>query len=197
MNMNKRSVGWSGALVGLAGLTMVVARRYRRFDAPSLRGKVALITGSSRGLGLAIALELASKGARLVLTSRHLDELERAKARLLATGKITPENVFVLSADVSVVSDIRRLVAAATAHFGQIDVVVNNAGIILVGPVESQTLANYQQAMDTNFSGALHTTLAVLPQMLARGDGAIVNIASIGARSLFPISSPMSLASLP
>jgi short-subunit dehydrogenase len=186
MNMNKRSVGWSGALVGLAGLTMVVARRYRRFDAPSLRGKVALITGSSRGLGLAIALELASKGARLVLTSRHLDELERAKARLLATGKITPENVFVLSADVSVVSDIRRLVAAATAHFGQIDVVVNNAGIILVGPVESQTLANYQQAMDTNFSGALHTTLAVLPQMLARGDGAIVNIASIGGKVAFP-----------
>jgi short-subunit dehydrogenase len=185
MDMNKRSVGWSAALVGLAGLTMA-ARRYARFDAPSLRGKVVLITGSSRGLGLAIALELASKGARLVLTSRHLDELERAKARLVATGNIIPEDIFIHAADVSVVPDIRKLVTAATSHFGQIDVVVNNAGIILVGPVESQTLANYQQAMDTNFSGALHTTLAVLPQMLGRGDGAIVNIASIGGKVAFP-----------
>jgi short-subunit dehydrogenase len=187
MNMKKSSVGWSAALVGLAGLAVTVARKYRRFDAEAnLRGKVVLITGGSRGLGFAIARELASKGARLVLTSRHLDELERAKARLVATGDIAPQDVFVQASDVSEAAEIRSLVAAATAYYGQIDVVVNNAGIILVGPVESQVLANYQQAMDINFSGALHTTLAVLPQMLARRDGAIVNIASIGGKVAFP-----------
>ena len=187
MNMTKTSLGWSAALAGLAGLAVTVARRYGRMDAEArLRGKVVLITGGSRGLGYAIAQELASKGARLVLTSRHLQELERARTRLIAGGKIAPENVFIQASDVSVAAEIRSLVDAATAYFGQIDVVVNNAGIILVGPVESQVLANYQQAMDTNFSGALHTTLAVLPQMLARGDGAIVNIASIGGKVAFP-----------
>ena len=67
---------------------------------------------------------------------------------------------------------------------------MNNAGIILVGPLESQSLASYRQAMDVNFFGALHTTLAVLPQMLARGEGAIVNIASIGGKVAFPYLLP-------
>lgn len=187
MNMDKRSLGLSAALIGLAGATLAVVRRNRKPDTgKNLTGKVALITGGSRGLGFAIARELARKGSRLVLTSRHLDELERAKARLVAAGDITEENVFIQASDVSVVSEIRSLIAAATTYFGQIDIVVNNAGIILVGPLESQTLASYRQAMDVNFFGALHTTLAVLPQMLARGEGAIVNIASIGGKVAFP-----------
>ena len=74
----------------------------------------------------------------------------------------------------------------ATAHFGQIDVLVNNAGIIMVGPLESQTLDSFQQAMNTNFYGALHTTLAVLPQMLARRhQGRSSTLLPSAARSLF------------
>jgi short-subunit dehydrogenase len=88
--------------------------------------------------------------------------------------------------DVSAEPQVRELVTAATAHFGIIDVVVNNAGIILVGPLESQTLESFHQAININFFGALHTTLAVLPQMLARGNGAIVNIGSIGGKVAFP-----------
>jgi short-subunit dehydrogenase len=90
------------------------------------------------------------------------------------------------SCDVSAPEEIQDVVTAATLYFGQIDVVVNNAGIILVGPVESQTLGSFQEAMNINFFGALHTTLAVLPQMLARRNGAIVNIASIGGKVAFP-----------
>jgi short-subunit dehydrogenase len=187
MNMDKRSLGWSAALLGLAGAAFAIARQNHKLDrGTNLTGKVTLITGGSRGLGFAIARELARKGSRLVLTSRHLDELKHAKARLVASGNISEENVFIQASDVSVVSEIRDLITAATAYFGQIDIVVNNAGIILVGPLESQTLASFQQAMDTNFFGALHTTLAVLPQMLARGQGAIVNIASIGGKVAFP-----------
>ena len=187
MNMDRRSVGLSAALIGSAALAFALMRKQRESDAVrELKGKVVLITGGSRGLGFAIALELASLGARLALTSRNYNDLEAAKAGLVATGQIAPENVWVQAADVSVPSQIQEVVTAATAHYGRIDAVVNNAGIILVGPVESQTLASFQEAMNINFFGALHTTLAVLPQMLARAEGAIVNIASIGGKVAFP-----------
>jgi short-subunit dehydrogenase len=151
-----------------------------------LKGKVVLVTGGSRGLGFAIARELALSGARLALTARDTAELDRARARLVASGCAAPEDVWVYACDVSAEPQVRDLVAAATAHFGAVDVVINNAGIILVGPLESQALESFHQAMNINFFGALHTTLAVLPQMLARGDGAIVNIGSIGGKVAFP-----------
>ena len=121
-----------------------------------------------------------------MLVSRHIDELERARARLVSSGRATFEDVRVQAADVTVAEEMREAVQAATVHFGRIDVLVNNAGIIMVGPLESQTLASFHEAMQINFFGALHTTLAVLPQMLERGDGAIVNIASIGGKVAFP-----------
>jgi short-subunit dehydrogenase len=187
MKMDRRTVGWSTALTGVAGVALAVVRRQRKANATrELKGKVVLITGGSRGLGFAIAEELASLGARLVLTSRHGEELERAKARLLASGSVAAEEVLVKASDISVPQEIEEVVSAATEYFGRVDVVINNAGIILVGPLESQSLDSYQEAMNINFYGALHTTMAVLPQMLARRDGAIVNIASIGGKVAFP-----------
>lgn len=187
MDINRRSLGWSAALMSLSAVGLALLHRQRSAEMTrNLRNKVFLITGGSRGLGFALATELASHGARLILAARDFAELERAKARLVETGNIVPHNVFIQAADVSIPEDVRDLVEVGTAHFGQIDVLVNNAGIILVGPLESQTLQSFQQAMDINFYGALHTTLAVLPQMLARGDGAIVNIASIGGKMAFP-----------
>ena len=95
-------------------------------------------------------------------------------------------DVWVYPCDLSVEPTVREMVAAATAHFGRIDVLVNDAGIIVVGPLESQTLDSFHEAMNANFFGALHTTLAVLPQMRERGKGAIVNISSIGGKIAFP-----------
>jgi short-subunit dehydrogenase len=178
---------WPAALLGLAGLTYAIVREQRVSKAVrELRGKVVLLTGGARGLGYAIARELALSGARLALTSRDADQLERARARLLASGSSAPADVWVHACDVSVEPQVRGLVAAATTHFGRIDVVVNDAGIIMVGPLESQSLAGFHEAMNVNFFGALHTTLAVLPQMLERREGAIVNISSIGGKIAFP-----------
>jgi short-subunit dehydrogenase len=176
-----RSVLWSAISLAFAGLAAALIHEQSTADRrKSLRGKVVLITGGSRGLGFALARELAALGCRLVLISRKLDELERAKAQLGGA------DVFLRAADVSKPDQIRSAVDEATIHFGQIDIVMNNAGIILVGPLESQQLASFQHAMEINFFGALHTTLSVLPQMLKRGEGAVVNIASIGGRVAFP-----------
>jgi NAD(P)-dependent dehydrogenase (short-subunit alcohol dehydrogenase family) len=179
--------GWSAALVGMAGLSYAIVREQRVSKAVrELKGKVVLVTGGSRGLGYAIARELALSGARLALTSRHADELERARARLVASGCAAPADVWVYPCDVSLEPTVREMVAAASAHFGRIDVLVNDAGVIMVGPLESQTLDSFHQAMNVNFFGALHATMAVLPQMLQRGEGAIVNISSIGGKVAFP-----------
>jgi short-subunit dehydrogenase len=187
MKIELRPAGWSAALLGIAGLAYAVVREKRKANARrELKGKVVLVTGGSRGLGFAIAQELALSGARLALTARDAEELDRARARLVASGCVAPGDVWVHPCDVSAEVQVRDLVAAATDHFGRIDVVVNNAGVILVGPLESQTLDSFHQAMNINFFGALHTTLAVLPQMLARGNGTIVNIGSIGGKVAFP-----------
>jgi short-subunit dehydrogenase len=179
--------GWSAALVGMAGLSYAIVREQRVSKAVrELKGKVVLVTGGSRGLGYAIARELALSGARLALTSRHADELERARARLVTSGCAAPADVWVYPCDVSLEPTVREMVAAASAHFGRIDVLVNDAGVIMVGPLESQTLDSFHQAMNVNFFGALHATMAVLPQMLQRGEGAIVNISSIGGKVAFP-----------
>jgi short-subunit dehydrogenase len=170
----------------VGGAALAVAQQRTASFAQKLRGKVILITGGSRGLGFALAEELASLGVRLVLTSRHGEELERAKARLVADGRTSASNIFVQASDVSVPQEIQDVVTAATERFGRIDVLINNAGIILVGPLESLTVASFEEAMNTNFYGALHTTMAVLPQMLARHNGGIVNIASIGGKVAFP-----------
>jgi short-subunit dehydrogenase len=187
MKIDLRPAGWSAAVLGITALAYSIVHEQRKANARrELKGKVALVTGGSRGLGFAIARELALSGARLVLTARDADELDRARARLVASGCAPPEDVWLYTSDVSQESQVRDLVTAATGHFGRIDVLVNNAGIILVGPLESQTLDSFHQAMNINFFGALHTTLAVLPQMLARGNGAIVNIGSIGGKVAFP-----------
>jgi NAD(P)-dependent dehydrogenase (short-subunit alcohol dehydrogenase family) len=154
-------------------------------------GQVVLITGGSRGLGLALAERYARSGAKLVLAARDLEELISARHTLLDREAIqSPDDVLLIPADLTDAAQAAMLVDHAIGHFGRIDVLINNAGIIEVGPVENQPLAAYRRAMATNFFAALHTTHAALPHLLRRnpvhGDAAIVNIASIGGKFAMP-----------
>ena len=150
-------------------------------------GKVVVITGGSRGLGLALAEEFGRRGARVVLAARNEAELASARKQLLDRGVVqSADHVLTVTADLRKPEDASRLIEEATRRFGQVDVLVNNAGVITVGPVENQTLEHFRDVMDANFYSGLHCTLAVLPQMLKRGAGSIANVTSIGGRIAVP-----------
>jgi len=150
-----------------------------------------VITGGSRGLGLELAREYGRAGARLLLVARNGEELDRARETLIAEG-CAPGDVLVYIADVSVREQTERMIAWATEQFGRVDVLVNNAGTIYVGPVEDQRVENYESAMQTNFFAMVYACKAVMAQMLARGSGNIVNIASVGGKMAVPHMLPYS-----
>ncbi|HEV2706478.1 MAG TPA: SDR family NAD(P)-dependent oxidoreductase [Pyrinomonadaceae bacterium] len=182
---NRDALLWAAAGLGALFVARAAVRRIGGYD---FRGKTVLITGSSRGLGLVLARELAKEGARLAICARDRVELERARDDLAARGA----EVFAFPCDVTDRAQVEELVEVVTSHFGAIDVLVNNAGVIQVGPVEVMTLADYEEAMRTHFWGPLYATLAVLPAMRARGEGRIVNISSIGGKIGIPHLVPYS-----
>jgi NAD(P)-dependent dehydrogenase (short-subunit alcohol dehydrogenase family) len=151
-------------------------------------GRVVVITGGSRGLGLIMARQLRRQRARLVLLARNRHELLRAKAEVDGTKG----NVLAIVCDVSDREQVQHAMQTALHHFGRIDMLINNAGIIQVGPLEHMTYADYQHAMNVHFWGALHCTEAVLPFMRERRCGRIINIASIGGLIAVPHLAPYS-----
>lgn len=158
---------------GAVALRAALSRHQRKY---SLQGKNVLITGGSRGLGLVLAREFYKQGARVALCARNAAELERAQLDL----RLWREDVVTVACDVTVKTEVDDMVLAVREKLGPIDVLVNNAGVIAVGPMETMTIEDYQESLDTHFWAALYTTLAVLPQMRERGHGRIVNISSIG-----------------
>ena len=175
------------AVVGAAAIGTAALAVTWRIRSNRLRGKTVLITGSSRGLGLAMAEEFGRRGARVVLTARDREELERARSLLLWRQVISgPDEALILPADLRQPDEAESLVQRVTQAWGRIDILINNAGIITVGPIENQSVEDFRNVMDTNFFSALHCTLAVLPQMLARKSGTIVNIASVGGKVAVP-----------
>ena len=177
----------AGAFVLTRSATTFFQERSRHGHARKLRGKVVLITGASRGLGLALAEEFGRAGARLILTARDPWELERARSLLIKQNAVQdPADILIFPADLRQKEDAEHLAAQSTRYFGQVDVLVNNAGVITVGPIENQTPEDFHEVMDSNFFSGLHCTLSILPQMLERGSGSIVNITSVGGKIAVP-----------
>lgn len=151
----------------------------------SFAGAVVVITGGSRGLGLELARVFAREGAQLALVARDSGALERARAEL---SRHT--HVVTLRADVARFDDVAEALQRVVDELGRIDVLVNNAGVIQVGPIEHMALDDYAHAMDVHFRGPLHTMTWAVPQMIRQGGGRIVNIASVGGKMPVPHLAP-------
>lgn len=188
--MKNRALFSTAAAVGVAALVpaagVVAALWVKRRKANNFFGKVVVITGSSRGLGLAIAEQFARKGSLLCLTARSESELSGALTRLSKSSLREPSDILVVPADLRDPTQCDRLVKQVIERFGKIDILVNNAGVIAVGPIESQSIETVRGVMDANFFAGTQCSLAALPEMIKRRSGVIVNIASIGGKMPVP-----------
>ncbi len=153
-----------------------------------LTGHVAVVTGGSRGLGFLLARELLKEGCSVAICARDTDELERASAAL--TREANGAEVFSAQCDVGNRGEVERFIGEVMSRHGRVDVLVNNAGIIQVGPLRRMTVEDFEQAMAVMYWGVAHPTLAVLPQMLERRAGRIVTITSIGGKVAVPHLTP-------
>jgi NAD(P)-dependent dehydrogenase (short-subunit alcohol dehydrogenase family) len=184
--MNSQQKFAIGLAAGL-GAAIIGGRLLRRGRAISFRDRVVVITGGSRGLGLVMARLLVDEGARVVLLARDADELERAYGDLASrdTGQ-----VMVIRCDIRRRADVRAAVDSILERWEAVDVLINNAGIIQVGPLEHMAHEDFENAMATHFWGPLHLILELAPIMRRRGFGRIVNIASIGGKIAVPHLAP-------
>ncbi|QDU37806.1 Gluconate 5-dehydrogenase [Maioricimonas rarisocia] len=144
----------------------------RQFD---LSGRVAVITGGSKGLGAAMAEGLASSGANLLLTSRHRDEVE-ATARQIASDYDCTAHAF--AGDVTRESDVEGMISTAMDQFGRIDILINNAGINIRGPIDELTPEQFAEVQQINVTGPWLCARGVVPHMKKAGRGRIINMAS-------------------
>ena len=188
---SRNSGSWLTAIGVSTAALIAAAKLGRRVRHPvHLRGKVALITGGSRGLGLALAHELGTYGCRVALVARDERELEEAANRLRAKGI----EAAVFPCDITNESALNPLIDRVTSQFGRIDILVNDAGLIKVAPLESLEHGDFEQAMDLMFWAPVNLTLAVLPRMNQQSEAHIVNITSVGARVSVPHLIPYSCA---
>jgi NADP-dependent 3-hydroxy acid dehydrogenase YdfG len=148
----------------------------------SLTGKITLVTGASRGIGRAIALRFAQEGADLIITARSQQELNALRTQIEAMGR----RCLSVPADLRQPAAINSLVEQALETFGRIDILINNAGVGDWKPVTEFTLAEYDQIFDVNVRAIFWLTQAVLPQMINRAEGHIINIASASGRWAYP-----------
>jgi len=153
-----------------------------------LENQVALITGSTQGIGLAIAVRLASDGAKVVLNGRHADD-EKTRAAILTTESAGggSAGVHYVAGDLTGVENARRIVCEAITHFGRLDLLVNNAGMEKNAPFEEVTEEDYDRVLDLNLKGVFFTTQAFVRHLrLTARPGKIINISSVHEELAFP-----------
>jgi len=154
----------------------------------TLRDKVAVITGGSRGLGLVLARHICARGGRVALIARDPEELARAKADLAPHVSV----VLTIECDLLDAEQIRPAVRRIIDRFGKIDILINNAGIIEVGPLEHMTPEDFERAMRLHFWAPFELISQIVPEMRIWGGGRIVNISSIGGKVAVPHLAPYS-----
>ncbi|GAB3557938.1 SDR family NAD(P)-dependent oxidoreductase [Spirosoma fluminis] len=190
VSIQTKAVLWGLLGVGAWITTKALLGQKRKTD---FRGKTVVITGGSRGLGLELARLLAEQGANLAICARDGEELDRAESELNRYGV----TVYAQRCDITDKLQVEHFIENVRQAIGPVDVLINNAGIIVVTPYEHATEADFRDAMDTNFWAAFHMTNAVLPHMLARNangesKGRIVNVASFGGKVSVPHLLPYS-----
>lgn len=168
-------------LLGLSAfLVLRAAARWAR--ALDWRGKVVIITGGTRGLGLILAEEIGKRGASVAICGRDEGALATAERRLEhLTGRVLAHR-----ADLGQREQADRFVARVVETFGRVDVLINNAGVIQVAPLTSAPIESFEEAMRSNFWSAAYTTFAALPHLRKRRGARVVNIVSIGGRVAVP-----------
>jgi NAD(P)-dependent dehydrogenase (short-subunit alcohol dehydrogenase family) len=154
----------------------------------SLRDRVVLVTGGSRGLGLVLARQICAAGGKVALIARDAEELGRAKADLARRGG----TVLTVQCDLLDTGQIQSAVRQTIDRFGQIDILINSAGIIEVGPLEHMTREDFQRAMQLHFWAPFELISQIVPEMRMWGGGRIVNISSIGGKVAVPHLAPYS-----
>jgi NAD(P)-dependent dehydrogenase (short-subunit alcohol dehydrogenase family) len=174
-------------LILLAVWAIVRLIRTRRFP---LRDKVVLITGGSRGLGLVLARQICAGGGKVALIARDPEELGRAKADLARRGGAP--NAFGVQCDLLDTGQIQSAVRQIIDRFGKIDILINSAGIIEVGPLEHMTREDFERAMRLHFWAPFELISQIVPEMRTWGGGRIVNISSIGGKVAIPHLAPYS-----
>src|SRR5438552_11991773 len=182
--MNSRVLRRAGALILAVWLILRITRTARH----SLHNEVALITGGSRGLGLVLARQICAQDGKVALIARDPDELARAKADLAPRGGV----VLTIECDLLDAGQIQSAVRQIINRFGKIDVLINNAGIIEVGPLEHMTREDFEHAMRLHFWAPLELISQIVPEMRTWGGGRIVNISSIGGKLAVPHLAPYS-----
>jgi NAD(P)-dependent dehydrogenase (short-subunit alcohol dehydrogenase family) len=185
-----RGVRVVAAAGGVAAMAWLLSKR-RNYD---FAGKVVLITGGSRGLGLVLARQFISERAKVAICARDDEELADAQVDLesrAARDGFTAE-VLTVKCDVAEREQVENLMRRIHDRFGPVDVLINNAGVIQVGPVEVMTREDFENALKVHFWGPLNTILSVLPNMRSRKEGRIVNISSIGGKISVPHLVPYS-----
>lgn len=147
-----------------------------------IQDKVIIITGASSGIGEACARELVDRGAKVMLAARRADRLEKLANELSSDGSAAAYH----ETDVTKKDQLEQLAAATLEKFGRIDVLVNNAGLMPLSPLEKLKLDEWERMVDVNIKGVLYAFAAVLPKMLDQGSGHIINVSSVAGHVVFP-----------